>query len=45
MEASDVRRPRELEDENARLERMYTDLALEVTVLKDVVAKKLYVRR
>ena len=41
MEASDVRRLRELEDENAKLKRMYADLALEVTVLKDVIAKKL----
>jgi len=40
-EASDVRRLRELEDENARLKRMYADLALEVTGLKDVIAKKL----
>ena len=41
MEASDVRRLRELEDENARLKRMDADLALEVTALKDVIAKKL----
>lgn len=41
MEASDVRRLRELEDENAKLKRMYADLALEVTALKDVIAKKL----
>jgi len=41
MEASDVRRLRELEEENARLKRMYADLALEVTALKDVIAKKL----
>ena len=41
MEASDVRWLRELEEENARLKRMYADLALEVTALKDVIAKKL----
>jgi putative transposase len=41
MEASDVRRLRELEEENARLKRMYADLALEVVALKDVIAKKL----
>ena len=41
MEASDVRRLRELEDEKAKLKRMYADLALEVTALKDVIAKKL----
>jgi putative transposase len=41
MEASDVRRLRELEGENARLKRMYADLALEATALRDVIAKKL----
>ena len=41
MEASDVRRLKELETENARLKRMYADLALENTALKDVIAKKL----
>jgi putative transposase len=41
MEASDVRRLKELEAENARLKRMYADLALENTALKDVIAKKL----
>ena len=41
MEASDVRRLRELEDENAKLKRVYADLALEVTALEDVIAKKL----
>ena len=41
MEASDVRRLRELEDENAKLKRMYAGLALEVTALKDVTARRL----
>lgn len=41
MEASDIRRLKELEEENARLKRMYADLALKVTALKDVIAKKL----
>ena len=41
MEASDVRRLRELKEENARLNRVYADLALEVTALKDVIATKL----
>lgn len=41
MEASDIRRLKELEEEKARLKRMYADLALEVTALKDVIAKKL----
>ena len=41
MEASDVRRLKELAEENSRLKRMYSDLALENTALKDVIAKKL----
>lgn len=41
MDASDVRRLKDLEEENARLKRMYADLALENTALKDVIAKKL----
>lgn len=31
---------RELEVENARLKRMYADLALENAAMKDVIAKK-----
>jgi len=41
MEASDVRRLKDLEEENNRLKRMYADLALENVALKDVIAKKL----
>jgi len=41
MEASDLRRVKELEAENARLKRMYADLALENTAMKDLIAKKL----
>ena len=41
MSASDVKRNRELEAENAKLKRMYADLALENTALKDLVEKKL----
>ena len=41
MEASDLRRVKELEEENAKLKRMYADLALENTAMKDVIAKKL----
>ncbi len=41
MEAADIRRLKDLEEENARLKRMYADLALENTALKDVIAKKL----
>ena len=41
MEASDLQRLRELEEENHRLKQMYADLSLEHAVLKDVVEKKL----
>lgn len=41
MEAADIRRLKELTEENAKLKRMYADLALENTALKDVIAKKL----
>lgn len=41
MEASDIRRMKDLEEENAKLKRMYADMALENRALKDVVEKKL----
>lgn len=41
MAASDVRRLKEIEDENRRLKQMYADLSLENRALKDVIAKKL----
>ena len=41
MELSDIRRLKELEDENRRLKHMYADLSLENNALKDVIAKKL----
>ena len=37
---SDLTRMKELEAENARLKRMYADLALENSAIKDVLAKK-----
>lgn len=41
MELSDVKRLKDLEDENRRLKQMYADLSLENRVLKDVIEKKL----
>ena len=41
MEAADVRRLKDLEEENSRLKRMFADLSLENMALKDVIAKKL----
>lgn len=40
MEASDIKRLRELEEENRRLKQMYADVSLENRALKDVLAKK-----
>lgn len=39
MEASDLRRMRELEEENNRLKKMYADLALENRAIKDLLGK------
>ena len=41
LDASDVKRLKDLEHENGRLKRMYAELALENAALKDVIAKKL----
>lgn len=41
MEASDLKRMKELERELFQLKRMYSDLALEDRVMKDLIAKKL----
>ncbi len=40
MEASDIKRLKELEDENRKLKQMYAELSLEHKVLKDVIEKK-----
>lgn len=40
MSVSDMQRLRELEQENARLKRMYANLSLEHELMKEVVAKK-----
>ena len=41
MESSDIKRLKELEQENRRLKQMYADLSLENRALKDVIEKKL----
>lgn len=41
LEASDVRRMKELEAENNKLKKMYAELSLVHEALKDAVAKKL----
>ena len=41
MEASDIKRLKELEEENRRLKQMYADLSLDHKILKDIVEKKL----
>ena len=40
MEASDIKRLKELEEENRRLKQMYADLSLDHKILKDIVEKK-----
>lgn len=40
MEASDLKRMRELEQENSRLKRMYADLSLDNAILKEALTKK-----
>lgn len=41
MEVSQVRRLRELEEENRKLKQMYADLALDNQILRDVIEKRL----
>ena len=40
MEASEVKRIKELEEENARLKRMYANLAMDNEILRDLFTKK-----
>lgn len=40
MESSDVRRLKELEEENSRLKKMYADVAMDNQLWKDLFAKK-----
>ena len=41
MEASAIKKMKDLEDENRRLKQMFADLSLECRALKDVIEKKL----
>lgn len=41
MGASEVRRLRQLEEENARLKRVVADLTLDKNILQDVIRKKI----
>lgn len=41
MSVDELRRVKELEAENARLKRMYAELALENVAIKDVLSRKL----
>ena len=40
MQPSDLKRLRELEQENARLKRMYADVSLDNQMLKELLTKK-----
>lgn len=41
MEATELKRIKELEEENGRLKRMYANLAMELDVAKYIIEKKL----
>lgn len=41
MSASELKRVKELEAENAKLKRMYAELALDIAAMKDLIEKKL----
>ena len=41
MDASEMKRLKELEEENSKLKRMYAELALDLQVAKEVIEKKL----
>ena len=45
MEVADLKRLKELEEENRRLKQMYADLSLDHKVLKDIVEKNSKARR
>jgi putative transposase len=41
LDANELKRLKEMEAENSKLKRMYADLALENTALKDLISRKL----
>ncbi len=41
LEASDLKRMKELEEENRRLKQIYAELSLDPKILKDIVERKL----
>jgi putative transposase len=41
LEASELKRLKELEEENRRLKMMYTELALDLKVAREIIEKKL----
>lgn len=41
MESSDIKKLKQLEEENMKLKRLYADMSLENHALKDLIAKKL----
>lgn len=41
MNVSDIKRVKELENENVKLKKMFADMALENNALKDLLEKKL----
>jgi len=41
LDASELKRLKELEEENRRLKMMYTELALDLKVAKEIIEKKL----
>jgi putative transposase len=41
MEASDIKRLKELEEENRKLKQLYAEVSLQNRALKDAIAKKL----
>ncbi len=40
MSGKELRRIKELEEENRKLKQMYADVSLDITMLKDVLSKK-----